>query len=81
MKFPQPRFVILCHCSRCHFNGSMEAIVVALRDGIQDVGPSMCLMSRHVATDLRFDGLDGSLGIRTLLFVLNDEMFDAFLFQ
>jgi hypothetical protein len=32
----------------------MEAIVVALRDGIQDVGPSMCLMSRHVATDLRF---------------------------
>jgi hypothetical protein len=59
----------------------MEAIVVTLRDGIQDVDPSMCLMSRHVTTDLRFDGLDGFLGIGTLLFVLNDEMFHAFLFR
>jgi hypothetical protein len=59
----------------------MEAIVVTLRDGIQDVDPSMCLMSRLVTTDLRFDGLDGFLGIGTLLFVLNDEMFHAFLFR
>jgi hypothetical protein len=59
----------------------MEAIVVTLRDGIQYVDPSMCLMSLHVATDLRFNGLDGSFGIGTLLFVLNDEMFHAFLFQ
>lgn len=55
----------------------MEAIVVTLRDGIQDVDPSMC----HVATDLRFDGLDGSLGIGSLLFVLSDEMFHVFLVQ
>ena len=38
----------------------MEASVVTLRDRIQDVDPSMYLMWRHVATDLRFDGLYGS---------------------
>jgi hypothetical protein len=41
----------------------------------------MRLMTGHVTTEFRFDRLDGSLCIGTLLFVLSEEVVHFFSFQ
>jgi hypothetical protein len=52
-------FVSLRYSSWGHLDRTMIASVVALHHGIQDVDPTMRLMTGHVTAEFRFDRLDG----------------------